>query len=87
MWICWEKAPFGRFYYYEMTVGGGAQGYKQAYDGIAHPRDHFPGEKESSGRSNVFVLPFDWPEGHVGSFNIKGTVYAFDKDSFKEQRP
>lgn len=91
LWICWEKAPLGRFYYYDMSVTGGVQNYDKPYAGYAHVSDHFPDQAEPSGRPNVFILPFDWPEGHVGTFRLKGSISAFDKayqdDTWKQATP
>lgn len=89
-WVCWEKAPLEVYYVYEITVTGGAQKYQKANSGPTGARDRFPDQKNPSGRANVFVMPFDWPEGNVGSFAMKGAIYAFSKppgDAWKTATP
>ncbi|MBI5368650.1 MAG: hypothetical protein HZA54_16560, partial [Planctomycetes bacterium] len=81
VWVCWEKAPLDRLYYSEIRVAGGAQKYDHLNEGPAPARDRFPDQVEASGHANVFVLPFDWPEGHVGRFTLTGTIYALPKEA------
>lgn len=82
VWICWEKAPAtSKAYRYELEVTGGARAYKKREEGPISPRDRFPDKADKSGRENVFVLPFAWPEGEVGSFTLKGTIHS-DAEKF-----
>ncbi len=82
LWICWEGAPGEGKFEYEMAVSGGAHGYEKISKGDAFPSDRFPGEVSPSSRSNLFQLPVEWPEGHVGRFRVKGSIRASGGERF-----
>ncbi len=91
LWIRWKDAPLESFFFYELSVTGGSPKYEYEIARQISGQIRLPIQEGDPYRPNAFVIQIPWPEGHAGSFDVKGKIHAYSEfatsDTWKSLKP